>query len=150
MVVAQATIRQNTFTALRDLINDNLPTYSFDSNPFEYNLVSSFPNEDPIFPIVELGDAKSDFITITMDAATGDIEIEVMLNFYAIEEHGKKAIAVARDDLMNTFIGNISEFINTDKLIPTEDFWIDNPVSEIDIDNQVINTATSVVKFKLG
>ncbi len=150
MAVAQATLGQNTFTVLRTLINANLPTYSFNSTPFTYTLVASAYNDDAIFPSVELGDPKGDFITITMDATTGDIEIEVMIKFYAKELHGKKAIAVGRDGLRNTFIENISTFIGTDKLVPTEDFWVDNPMSEIDIKNQIINTATSTVRFRLG
>lgn len=150
MAVEQATLGQNTFTVLEALIKDNLPTYSFDGTPFTYILVAPFPNKDVVFPSIELGDPKGDFITITMNAETGDVIIEIIINFYAKELHGKKAIAVGRDGLRNTFINNISTFIGTDKLIPEEDFWTDNPVSEIDIDNQVINTATSVIKFKLG
>lgn len=103
-----------------------------------------------MFPVVVFGGTKGDFITITMDATTGDIEIEVTLEFYTDEKHGKKAIEVAQDGLMNTFIGNIPTFISDDKLVPTEDFWTDNVISEIDIDTQVINTATSVMRFKLG
>ncbi len=150
MVVTQAKLRQNVFTAIESLIEDNLPTYSFDSTPFTYTLVSELPNEDAVFPTVELDSARADFITITLDGATGDIEIEVTLKFYTDEEHGKKAIEVAQDSLMNTFIGNIPTFIGIDNLMPMEDFWTDNIISEIDIDNQVINTATSIIKFKLG
>ena len=62
----------------------------------------------------------------------------------------KKAIEIAHDELMNNFRGNISTFIGNDKLVPQEDFWIYNPASPIDIQNQVINTATSIVKFRLG
>lgn len=150
MVVNQATLRQNVFTVIEALIKDNLPTYSFNEESFEYIFVSELPNEDVVFPVVVFGGTKGNFITITMDAATGDIEMEITLKFYSLEEHGKKAIEVAQDDLMNTFIGNISEFIGNDKLIPEEDFWQDGQVSPIDIDNQVINTADSIVRFKLG
>ena len=150
MVVEQETLRQNVFTAIEKLIKANLPTYSFNEEAFEYIFVSKLPNKDAIFPVIVFGGTKGDFITITMDAATGNIEIEVTLEFYTDEKHGKKAIEVAQDGLMNTFIENISTFIDTDKLVPTEDFWTDNIISEIDIDNQVINTATSVVRFILG
>ena len=149
-MVEQATIRQNTWTALSTLIEVNLPTYSFNSEAFEYVFVSEMPNKDVVLPAIELGSARGSFITVTMDGATGDIEIEIEIKFYAKEEHGKKAIEVAQDDLMNIFIGNIPTFIDTDKLVPTEDFWVDNPVSPIDINNQVINTATSIVRFRLG
>ena len=150
MAVAQATLRQNVFTALRTLINANLPTYSFDSTTYTYTFVSEFPNKDAVFPVVVFGGTKGDFITITMDAETGIIEIEVTLEFYTKELHGKKAIEVAQDGLMNTFIGNISTFISTDKLVPTEDFWDDSPISPIDIDNQVILIGQSTIRFKLG
>ena len=149
-MVKQATIRQNTWTALSTLIEANLPTYSFNSEDFEYVFVSEMPNKDVVLPAIELGSARGNFITITMDGATGDIEIEIEIKFYAKELQGKKAIEVAQDDLMNVFIGNISTFIGTDKLVPQEDFWTDNPVSPIEINTQTINTATSTVRFKLG
>ncbi len=150
MAVTQAKLRQNVFTAIEALIGANLPSYSFDETAFEYIFVSKLPNEDAIFPVIVFGGTKGSPITITMDATTLDIEIEVTLEFYTKEQHGKKAIEVAQDSLMNTFIGNIPTFIGTDNLVPMEDFWTDNIISEIDIDNQVINTATSIVKFKLG
>ena len=150
MAVTQAKLRQNVFTAIEALIGANLPSYSFDETAFEYIFVSKLPNEDAVFPVIVFGGTKGSPITITMDATTLDIEIEVTLEFYTDEKHGKKAIEVAQDSLMNTFIGNIPTFIGTDNLVPMEDFWTDNIISEIDIGNQVINTATSIVKFKLG
>jgi hypothetical protein len=51
---------------------------------------------------------------------------------------------------MNAFIGNISTFITTNKLIPQEDFWKDSGNSTFEDKGQIIHTATSTVRFKLG
>jgi len=150
MVVNLATISQDVFAALRTLIIANKPTYTYNDTIYTYTMVASQPKQDAVFPCVVLDDSDITDTRITMDAGTGEEMIEVRLDFYALESHGKKAISVGRDGLRNTFIGNISEFVSTDKIVPQEDFWTDSGIANIELDKQVVNTATSFVRFKLG
>ena len=148
-MVELITLSQDVFSALRTLIIANKPTYVFDGTTYTYTLIAAQPNNDSVFPCVVLDDSDITDSRITLDAATGEQEIEVKLDFYALYMHGKKAIAAGRDGLRNTFIGNIASFI-TDKLIPKEDFWTDTSGASMDIGNQKVNTASSTVRYKLG
>ncbi len=150
-MVTAATIRQNVFSTLRTLISDNLPTYNDkDENLQTYSIVAKYSEKDAPFPCIVLNKALIIVPPLTMDAQTVDYEIEVQLQFCAKSSHGKEAIDAGQDSLLNTFIGNIPTFISTDKLIPMEDFWTDNDSSIFEDNNQIVNTATSIVRFKLA
>lgn len=149
-MVSSATIRQDVFDAIRTLIIANKPTYTYNGTTFTYTVLAEYPGEDGVFPCIVINKANIVMPTITMDAQTLDREIEVPMDFYAKEAHGKKAIDVGQDGLMDTFTTNIPTFIATNKLIPQEDFWQDSGNSTFEDKKQVLNMATSTVRFKLG
>lgn len=148
-MVEASTIRQGVFNALRSLIIANKPTYTYNGTVYTYDVVAEYPKDNPTFPCIVLNKANITMPLITLDASTGDYEIEVSLELFAKEAHGKKAIDIGQDGLHSIFVGNISSFISTDGLIPTEDFWTDSGNSIFEDRNQVINTATSTIRFKL-
>ena len=150
MAVEQATIRQDVFAALSTLLIANKPTYTYDGTEFTYNIVAEYNRKNPQFPLIVLNKAMITFPIITLDGETGDVEIEVDMEFFAKELHGKVAIDAGMDSAMNTILNNISTFIGTNKLIPQEDFWTDSGNSVVQDENQVLNTATSTARFKLG
>src|SRR3990167_9241648 len=98
-MVELITLSQDVFSALRTLIIANKPTYVFDGTTYTYTLIAAQPNNDSVFPCVVLDDSDITDSRITLDAATGEQEIEVKLDFYALNMHGKKAIAAGRDGL---------------------------------------------------
>jgi hypothetical protein len=151
MVVSEATIRQGVFSAISTLIIANKPTYTHNGTTYTYIVVAEYPDTDSMFPCIVINKANILMPTITMDAVTLDREIEVPMDFYAKEtQGGKKAIDIAQDSIMNTMVGNIPTFIATDKLVPQEDFWQDSGSSVFEDKKQVLNTATSTVRFRLG
>ena len=143
-----ATLAQDVFSALRTLMIANKPSYVFNNTTYTYTVVASQPNDDTAFPCVVLEDSDVKDTRITLDAGTGDEDIEVTLTFYALEAHGKKAIAVGRDSLRNTFINNISTFITTNKLSPQEDFWTDSGTGTDEYGKQKVNVGIATVRFK--
>ena len=149
MTVSAATIGQDVFTALRALIIANKPTYTYDETTYTYDLVSEYPKENPTFPMVVLNESMVDIVLLDLDGSGEDYSIEIQLDLYAKELHGKKAVDAGKDSLRATFIGNISEFISTDGLIPDEDFWDDSNNSIFTDRNQLLNTASVIIKFKL-
>ena len=145
------TLSQDVFTKLRTLIIANKPTYTY-GNPlvtFTYDLESEYPRTNPSFPIVVLNESSIKIALLNFDGSGRDYEVEVQLDFYAKELHGKKAIDAGRDGLRNTFVNNIPTFINDDGLIPMDDFWDDSNTSPFQDKNQVINTGSSLIKFVL-
>lgn len=149
MAVSASTIRQDVFTAIRALIIANKPTYTYDGTVYTYGVVAEYPRDNPNFPSIVLNKSNINVIPLTMDAETLDYTVEVKLDFYAKELHGKKAIDVAQDGLLATFIGNISTFIVTDGIIPQEDFWTDDASTIFEDNKQIINSATSTMRFTL-
>src|SRR3990167_4015650 len=149
MAVAAATISSDVFTALRTLIIANKPTYTYNWTLFTYTMVAEYPRDNPTFPIVVLNESSISVKLLALDGSGTDYGVEVQLDFYAKELHGKKAIDAGRDGLRATFIGNISNFKNTDGLNPMEDFWDDSNTSPFQEGNQVINTGSSLIKFNL-
>lgn len=149
-MVSEETIRQDVFTAIRTLLIANKPTYTYDGDTITYTIVAEYPKDDSVFPCIVINKSMVSLTTLTLDAETSDKGIEVNMDFYAKEEHGKKAIDIAQDSVMHTFVGNVPTFVSTDKLIPTEDFWTDSGNSTFQDKNQIINTATSTARFKLA
>lgn len=149
MTVAVETVGQDVFAALRTLIIANKPTYTYDGIVYTYTLLSEYPKENPTFPLVILNESMVDVVLLNLDGSGEDYGVEVQLDLYAKEAHGKKAIDAGKDNLRNTFIGNISTFNSTDGLIPDEDYWDDSNNSTFADRNQILNTASVIVKFKL-
>ena len=144
------TLSQDVFTKLRILIIANKPTYVYNGITFTYTMVAEYPKDNPTFPVVVLNESSVNVVLLTFDGSGRDYGVEVQLDFYAKEAHGKKAIDAGRDSLRNTFINNISEFINTDGLIPMDDFWDDSNIASLqESKNQIINTGSSLLKFML-
>ena len=150
MAVSATTITQDVFTALRTLIIANKPTYTYNGTTFTYTMVAEYPKDNPTFPVVVLNESSVNVVLLTFDGGGRDYGIEVQLDFYAKEAHGKKAIDAGRDSLRNTFLNNIPTFINDDGLIPMDDFWDDSNISSLqESKNQIINTGSSLLKFML-
>lgn len=148
-MVTLATIRQDTFAAVRALIIANKPTYTHNGTVYTYTAVSAYPGSDGVFPCVAIGKPVVKSPNITMDALTRDSEIEVTLDFYAKEGHGNKAIDAGQDGLYNTFIGNIATFDSTNSIVPQDDFWFDVDSPPFMDNNQLIHTGSSIIKFRL-
>lgn len=148
-VVATATVSQDVFTALRALIIANKPTYTYDGTEYTYTLEAEYPKINPSFPVVVLNKSNISVTLLNLDGSGEDYEIEAQLDFYTKELHGKKAIDAGQDSLRATFIGNISSFKDNNGLLPQEDFWDDSNSDAFSEKNQVVNTASSIIKFKL-
>jgi len=152
-VVGTSTVSQDVFTAVRALIVANKPSYTRTiagtSTTFTYALVSEYPRDNPSFPVVVLNQSEINIVLINLDGSGEDYGVELQLDFYAKELHGKKAIDEGRDPLRATFIGNLSSFNTDNGLIPAEDFWNDSNTSTFINKNQVLHTASSIIKFRL-
>ena len=149
MAVSTSTLQSDVFTALRTLIIANKPSYIYDGDTYEYTLVSEYPRSNPTFPIVVLEKSKVKLSLVNLDGSGEDYELEIQLDFYAKEQHGTKAIEVGQQSLMSTFAGNITNFKDTDGLMPQQDFWEDGAGDTFQDKNQLINTSSSVVRFSL-
>ena len=142
-------VAEELFTVLETLILANKPTYTFNGSTITYTLVATYPNSNPSFPLVVLNQGSINVIPVNLDGTGEDYEIEVKLDFYAKEAHGIRAIVVGKDSLRKTFIGNRSNFETNDGLVSQADFWEDSNISAFEDRNQIVNTASVLVRFML-
>ncbi len=153
MPVSPATIETDIYTTLRILINANLPTYTRTvggvETEFTYTLVAQYPEKNPVFPMLVLNSADVPTELINLDASGEDYPISVQVDLYADSAHGIKAVEEAIQQLRATFIGNIETFKDIDNLIPAEDFWDTSNAVPFQDRNQLLQTKSIVVKFKL-
>ncbi len=148
-VVAPLTLKPDVFEAIEALILANKPTYVYDGTTFTYTLKAAYSRENPDFPQVVLNESLVKIVLLNLDGSGEDYGVEIQLDFYAKERHGQKAIGSGQSQIANTFIGNLSAFNTDNGLIPDEDFWDDTNISPFSDGNQVLNTASSLIKFKL-
>lgn len=152
-VVDVEKIEQDVFTAIRALIIANKPTYTRTDQgveeEFTYNVEAEYPRENPSFPMIVINEPEVDIALINMDGSGEDYPVEVQLDFYAKEIHGKKAISEGKDPMRATFIGNRTSFDIDNGLLMDKNFWNDSNTSFFKNDNQLINTASVVLKFRL-
>src|SRR3990167_3286539 len=99
MAVSTATLSSDVFTALRTLIIANKPTYTYSGIVQTYTLEAEYPRDNPTFPVVVLNESSVSVRLLALDGSGTDYEVEVQLDFYAKELHGKKAIDAGRDGL---------------------------------------------------
>ncbi len=148
-VITTTKIGEELFDVLRTLIIANKPTYTFDESTITYTLVAAYPKVNPTFPLVVLNEASINLVILNLDGSGEDYAIEVTLDFYAKEIHGRKAVVVGKDSLRATFLGNKNNFDTDNGLLMQEDFWEDSNISAFEDRNQIINTASSLVRFIL-
>ena len=159
MVVTIATLNQDVFSVIRALLIANKPSYAYNGTTFTYTIVAEYPKDTAQFPCIVVNEADSDSSILGNDdfAASHSIdvnptlepEIEVVLEFYAKEAHGKKAIAAGRDSVRNTIRINIASLFSSG-LIPNEKgFLEDSGNGTFQDGNQIINSAALTLRLKL-
>ena|SRR3990167_5666244 len=149
MTISASAIKTDFFTAIRALVIANKPTYTFNGSTITYNVEAEYGGENPTFPMVVVNSSKVKLVLLNLDGSGNDYALETQLDFYAKELHGKKAIEVGQQSLMATFIGNIETFNTTDGILPMEDFWEDSNIDTFQDKNQLLNTGSSLIRFKL-
>ena len=148
-VISPSSIRQGVFAALRTLIIAHKPTYTYNSGTITYSVVAAFPRDNPTFPIVVLNTASIKLIPINIDGSGERYEVEVRLDFYAKEIHGKLAIDTSQGELCATFLANRALFDTNNGLLFAEDFWEDSKPDSFSNGIETLNTGSSLVRFVL-
>jgi len=142
-------IETEVFARLRQLIIDNLPSYEHNAVQQNYSLVAEYPSTNPKFPLIVLNSANVKLALINLDGSGEDYELQVEFDYYANEKHGKKAVEIGFQSLRSTFIKNLPSLNSKDGLLPMQDFWENSNISIFQDGNHLLNTTSSLVKFKL-
>lgn len=150
MVIEPETIRADTFKVLLDLFEANNPTYTAQSGSTATATIrAEYPRVKPVFPIVVIDPINLNTKIETMTGTSHlTYEIEVEVEFYALEGDGKQAIDAMRDSIQNTILTNVSDLDTEGLLLMGEPFDDSNTDSFTD-GNQKVNTAATIIKFML-
>ncbi len=154
MAVSPTTIYEDVFDAIKTILKDNKPTYvrtvAGVDTTFTYDILAAYHRGDASFPQLVLNKAMIQPMLLNLDRTGEDYEIEIQMDLYAKELHGKKALDEALSQLMALFIANFSSLESDNGLIPNKDDWWEvSNNSTFEDNNQVLNTVSAVLRFKL-
>ena len=134
-----ATIRQNFFATMYNLINTNKPT--------GWNVFASYPEDEASFPCIILnsGNIKPTIVGLDEDSYMVE-DIKLKVEFYALASSGDDMIEIGRDNVMNTILTNQST-------LDTYGIYLkENPFDDSDVDTFIsgkekIRTAGSIISL---
>ena len=98
--------------------------------------------------MIVLNKSMITLILLKLDGSGEDYAIEIQMDLYAKEIHGKKALDEALSQLMATFIANLSTLRDDESIVTQDDFWEVSNNATFEDNNQVLNTVSAVVRFK--
>jgi len=149
MAVDPTTLRQDVYTAIRTLLVANKPSYDYDSTTFEYSIVAEYGGQSVDFPYIVINPANAKPELLNIDGSGEDYVVNVQLDFYAIEQHRKKAIDVGVDSVRATFLNNQSGLKSTDGLLLMQEPFDESNTTPFEDNNQKLNTASMIIKLKV-
>jgi len=137
MVLSRATLRRDVFRFLYTTISGFNITGG-------YNVVSSFPEKTPSFPLVTIDPATFSEQLVGMKSSTRDNELDVVFTFYDLASNRKESVDNAVDDFIyNMWLAEPS--------IITQGFIlnsvVDLPPTTIKINEQKLNKR--IVEWKM-
>ena len=134
-----ATIRQNFFATMFNLINTNKPS--------GWSVLSSYPEDESSFPCIILNSGNIKPTIIGLDKNSYIVEdIKMKIEFYALATSGDDMIEIGRDNVQNTLLTN-QDTLDTYgiylKLDPFDDSDVDTFISG----REKIRTAGSMISL---
>ena len=148
MAVAIGSMYEDVYAAIRTILVDNKPTYTYNGTEFTYRIISEYSRKDAAFPQIVLNKAMINIDMITMNGSGQDYMIEIQMDLYAKELHGKGVIDQALSQLMATFLANLSALQSDNSIVTQDGFWEVSNNAVFEDNTQVINTVSAVVRFK--
>ncbi len=148
-MVVPATIRQGVYSAIRAILVANKPSYTYDGTTYEYSIVAEYGRQNSSFPYIVLNKAVIAPVLLNIDGSGEDYEISVQFDLYALEQHRKSVIDIALDSIQNTFIDNQDSLKSEYSLLLMQEPFDESNTTPFSDKNQILNTASLVIKLKL-
>ncbi len=148
MAIAIATMYEDVYDAIRTILVANKPTYTYNEVEYTYDILAEYHNKDAAFPQIVLNKAMININMITMDGSGQDYMIEVQMDLYAKDAHGKGAIDQALSQLMATFLSAQASLKSDNSMVTQDDFWEVSSSDVFDDKNQTLNTVSAIMRFK--
>jgi hypothetical protein len=145
-----STLRQSVFAAINAMLIANKPTYTFNGTLYTYSIVAEYPSNDSVFPCIVLNKAVITPGAINMDASGIEITAKVKVDIYSPEKHGKKAIDVAMDKVMDALIDNKDTLKTTYGILLDDDFFDESNSTVFEDKKQILNTVSAIIKVTIS
>lgn len=142
-------LRQHTFDIMFTLYNDNLPPNFTDndgSTSVSWSLTASFPESEPVFPVIIIDPARVNETFPTMGSSTTEDSIVVETMFYGRARNGKGQLDKARDFMRDVLITNEDD-LNYAGLYFKEDFLDDSNIDELLFADEKYNLGNQILNF---
>lgn len=139
--VALATLRGDIFNNLSTLIDAN--------KLGGWTVVSSFPEDDPVFPCIVINPAKIITKMLTLDRSKSRRTIPVEIEFFVESKDRLVTLDEGRDNVQDTFMSNYSILRTYGLILDSDNPFIDSVVTTEIFNDQKLHAASSVVQLKL-
>ena len=137
--VELATIRQDVFSNLYTLINNNKPS--------GWNVFASLPEDEASFPCMIINSANVKPIIVTLDSGGFIVEeIDAMIEFFVLAKSGDKKVEEGRDNVQNTLLSNQAT-LDTYGLYLREDPFDDSNLDFTVYNNEKVRTGSSIIRM---
>jgi len=139
-MVSDATIHEDVFDVIFDLLVANKPTYTAkDGSTKTYSIRSTFPEANDNLPCIEIHPAKIPGRIHGLGRNMRDQTPSVRLDFYAPFVDSKNAIDSAKSSVKNLLFTNFSSLASNNLVIDSKD-----SLSDDDEDTDVLGTGAKV------
>ena len=139
-MVVESTIRQGSFKAIFDIINDNQLE--------GWKVLSSFPEINPTFPCVVIRPSNISVNKNTINGAGRINELVFQIELYDTARNGKESIDKGQDNIQKTLNDNASTLQSSDNLLFQE--VEDGDSDTFEFEGQKINYGIISARFKLA
>lgn len=141
-VVSFATLGENVFNTIFQLINTNKPS--------GWTVLSAFPENSPTYPCIVIDPAKAKVTIVGMDKNSYIVEdVVIEFEFYAKSNQGKEKIEEGKDNIRNTLLTNQST-LETYNILMNEDAFEDSNNDVLIVGEQKLNTAGCLARFSIN
>ena len=138
-IVSEATLRQDTFKEVFDIIDAN--------KPVGFVVLSAFPEVKPTFPVMVVNPVIDRTDLVDLCGLQRDHAIEVMIDIFSLASAGKEKIDIARDNIHATFLNN-QTILRTGSGIILSDLE-DSDTDTLQFGEQKLNFASVLARFRI-
>jgi hypothetical protein len=137
-----STIRVDVFNNISTLIDDNKLT--------GWTILSSFPEDNPIFPCIVINPALIRTKMLTLDRSKHRRNISVEVGFYVEAKDRLSTLDKGRDNFHNTLMNNHSTLRTYGLVLDMNSPFTDSEVTTQLFNEHKLHTATSIINLKLA
>lgn len=140
--IAKATIRQNLFETMFQVLNANKLS--------GWTVLAAFPEQNPAFPCLVLNPATISLRALDISKSKFRWEASILVDVYSLTSQGKDKNDQGMDNVMDTIRTNLTDndnLLQYNITLAREAPFVDEGASQISINNTGLNINSITINF---